>query len=435
MESVKLLPTLVKRAKDAAQSVKRSVGLALAYVKEKTLTQLLDLAHFEVYGYALEPDKEQEIMHLYCRLTVEAAVCPCCKSLSVDVIEEQARCVRDLDWSRKRTFLHFAIRRFDCPECGHRFTEELQAVAWRRHQTVRFEAAIYQRCLESSKSAVAKACHLSYSTVDAIFKRYAQRQARRSQLGAVRILGMDEIALKKRHRQYALVLSDLERRCVLAVLPSREQSELDRWFATLSSEQHAAIRVVSMDMWRPYRSFVERVLPHAHIVADRFHVMKQLNDQLSKARRQIQRTADDQTKEVLKGCRWLLVRNRPELSPEEQTKLQHLLDANAQLRTAYLFKEEFRLIFEKLHDREQARRFLNAWMLKVRYSRNKYLLDFVNTLTNWFEQILNYFDKRITNGFVEGMNRAIRFIISRAFGFRNFDNFRLHVLAQHGSPG
>ena len=73
-------------------------------------------------------------------------------------------------------------------------------------------------------------------------------------------------------------------------------------------------------------------------------------------------------------------------------------------------------------------------MLKVRSSRNKYLLDFVKTLTHWFEQILNYFDKRITNGFVEGMNRAIRFIISRAFGFRNFDNFRLQVLAQHGSP-
>ena len=123
MESVKLLPALVKRAKDAAQSVKRRVGLAIAYVQEKTLTQLLDLAHFEVYGYALEPDREQEIMHLSCQLTVEAAICPCGKSLSVDVQEEQARCVRDLEWSGKRRFLHFAIRRVDCPECGHRFTE------------------------------------------------------------------------------------------------------------------------------------------------------------------------------------------------------------------------------------------------------------------------------------------------------------------------
>ena len=59
------------------------------------------------------------------------------------------------------------------------------------------------------------------------------------------------------------------------------------------------------------------------------------------------------------------------------------------------------------------------------YTRNRYLLDFVKTLHNWFEQILNYFDERISNGFVEGMNRAIRTVISRAYGFRNFDNFKL----------
>ena len=163
--------------------------------------------------------------------------------------------------------------------------------------------------------------------------------------------------------------------------------------------------------------------------------MKQLNEQLSKARRQIQRTADDQTKAALKGCRWLLVRNRDTLSDEQDAQLQVALNADDHLRMAYLLKEEFHLIFEKIHDRDKARRFLHAWMLKVRFTRNKYLLDFVKTLNNWFDEILNYFDKRITNGFVEGTNRAIRFIISRAFGFRNFENFRLQVLAQHGPPG
>ena len=163
--------------------------------------------------------------------------------------------------------------------------------------------------------------------------------------------------------------------------------------------------------------------------------MKQLNDQLTKARRQIQRTADEQTKEALKGSRWLLVSNRDTLDPAQQEHLLQVLEADPELRTAYLLKEEFRTIFEKIHDQQQARRFLNAWMLKVQATHNKYLLGFVNTLRNWFGQILAYFDERISNGFVEGMNRAIRFIISRAFGFRNFDNFRLQVLAQHGPPG
>ena len=76
---------------------------------------------------------------------------------------------------------------------------------------------------------------------------------------------------------------------------TREKAELERWWNTLTSDQQAAIRVVSMDMWRPYRSFVEQHLPQARIVADRFHVMKQLNEQLTKARRKIQREADPET--------------------------------------------------------------------------------------------------------------------------------------------
>jgi len=245
---------------------------------------------------------------------------------------------------------------------------------------------------------------------------------------------MDEIALKKRHKQYVLVLSDLERRYVLAVLPTREQKTLIAWLQTLSTAEKRAIRVVSMDMWRPYRAVVERYLPQADIVADRFHVMKQLNEQLIKARRQIQRQADEATKEALKGSRWLLVRARHSLTEEQAQQLQVALAADADLRTAYLLKEEFYLIFERIHDREQARRFLMAWVFKVQQTNNRYLLAFVKTLRNWWQQILNYFDERISNGFVEGMNRAIRAIIWRAYGFRNFDNFKLQILAELGFP-
>jgi transposase len=247
-------------------------------------------------------------------------------------------------------------------------------------------------------------------------------------------LGLDEIALKKRHKQYVLVLSDLERRCVLAVLPTREQKALVTWLKTLPASEKKAIRVVSMDMWRPYRTFVQKELPQAQIVADRFHVMKNLNEQLSKARRQIQRQADEDTAEALKGSRWLLVRNRDTLTVEQEQQLLTALTADNNLRQAYLLKEEFRLIFERIHDREQARRFLMAWIFKVQQTHNRYLLTFVKTLQNWWAEILNYFDERITNGFVEGMNRAIRSIIWRACGFRNFENFRLQILAEHGLP-
>ena len=98
----------------------------------------------------------------------------------------------------------------------------------------------------------------------------------------------------------------------------------------------------------------------------------------------------------------------------------------------YLLKEEFRLICDKVQSREQAIRFLRAWIWKVEATGDKRLLKFVNTLRNWWDEFLNYFIARVTQGFVEGINNAIRATIRRAFGFRNFDNFRLQILAQYG---
>lgn len=429
-----LLTALVNRAKDAARAVKQGVHTMIHWVMEDTLTHLLDLPHFEVTGYSVESSDEQDILHLFCQLTIEVGVCPCCQSLATTIKQYKQRCVRDHDIWGKRTFLHFRIRRFECPDCGLRFTEELAAIGWRRRQTYRFEQAVYQSCLQCSRKATADHFYLSESTVEGIFKKWANRHCSQLSWQRVRVLGMDEIALKKRHKQYVLVLSDIERRCVLAVLPSREQQALATWLETLSSSEKKAIQVVSMDMWRPYRAFIQKALPQAQIVADRFHVMKNLNQQLSKARRQIQRQADNTTAPALKGSRWLLVRNRDKLTEEQEQQLLTTLLADDELRQAYLLKEEFRLIFELINNRDRARRFLMAWIFKVRQTHNTYLLAFIKTLHNWWQPILNYFDERITNGFVEGMNRAIRSIIWRAYGFRNFENFRLQILAEHGSP-
>ena len=156
---------------------------------------------------------------------------------------------------------------------------------------------------------------------------------------------------------------------------------------------------------------------------------------LNKYRRAIQTRADEATYTVLKGSRWVLVKNRDELSEKEALKLAEVLAACPELRTLYLLKEEFRLIFEKVRDRDQAARFLRVWIYKAQRTGNKYLLKFVATLLNWWEEILNYFIERVTNGFPEGMNRAIRAIIRRACGYRNFGNFRLQVLAEHGPSG
>jgi len=436
MNSTKVLqiPALTERAKDAARAVKQGVHTPIYEVEGTTLTDLLNLPQFKVTQYSIETISEREILHLFCELTTHVGICPDCQALSTKVKQYHKRCIRDSDIWQKQTFIHFKSRRFECPNCANCFTEELRSVTWRRRQTHRFEEEVYQCCKEMSLKATSERFHLSYSTVEEIFQKRGKQHKTELSWNTVRVLGIDEIALKKRHKQFALVISDLERHCVLAVLPHRDQATLTAWLNDLTPQQRKGIQAVSIDMWRPYRTVVQQLLPHAEIVADRFHVMKQLNDQLSKARRRIQREADSETGQALKGCRWLLVRNGSQLTPEQWEQLQRALFADYQLLEAYQLKEEFRAIFERIHDREKAVRFLKAWSFKVQQTGNWYLLAFIKTLQNWWDEILNYFNERITNGFVEGMNRAIRSLIWRAYGFRNFENFQLLILAKYSTP-
>ena len=432
MSNVSLSLIVVKPIKDAARATKNRMGRIVEKFKEFTVTRLLDLPEFIAIGCEIEQRGEQEIVHLYCLSAHEVALCPRCRQISTTVHDEKERCVRDLDIWGKCTFLHFTRRRFECKHCRLPFTERLASIDRQRRHTRRFEQYIYRASLRSDCKAVAQANWLHPVTVKGIFKRWAKRTVRTKGPVRVRVLGIDEISLKKRHKQYALVLSDLQQRCVIAVLPDRSKEHLEAWFEQLSPVARQNIQVVSIDMWNPYRQAVQAKVPQAKLVADRFHVMKQLNYRLTQIRRAIQRQADEATQQLLKGSRWILVKNRDELTLKEEAHLLEILNACPRLRTVYLLKEEFRIICEKAKDRPQAARFLQVWLWKAERTGDRFLLRFVKTLRNWWHEILNYFVDRVTNGFVEGINRAIRTIINRAYGYRNFENFRLQILAQHG---
>jgi transposase len=434
MPTLPRLPAPVKRLRDAASAVKRLAGQVVQTLTTATFSQWLNLPDFEVVGYVQEQVDAQKVLHLFCAHRHAVAVCPRCHTPSTAGHDAKDRSVRDLDLARQRVCLHFRQRRFACEVCGRPFTESLVSVAPHRRQTRRLAQQIYQRCLSTNRQPVAKAAWLQEATVLDIFKHCAKPAYPPPEALTVRVLGVDEISLTKGHAQFVLVLSDLQRHCVLAVLPDRRQETFAHWLEALSPTGRAAIHDVAMDMWEPYRSVVRTQLPQAAVVADRFHVMRQLNERVSQVRRSLQAHAIPEVQVVLKGSRWVLVRNREELTPKEEAHLIAVLAACRELRTVYLLKEEFRLIFEKVPDRPQAERCLRAWLCKVEATQDKYLLKFVNTLRNWWTEILNYFIARVTNGFVEGLNRALRAIMDRAFGYRNFENFRWQVLAEHGAP-
>ena len=432
------LPAPQTIIKDASRAVKRVSGLEIQPVNAHTLNQLLDLPGLVVQEFALEQLGEECAIHLFCEHTHAYALCPRCSRVMTQGYDSKDRCVRHLDILGMRTFVHFPCRRFMCAHCAKPATENVAWLRPKRRQTRAFEEHIYQRMRHKTPcNQIALEEGLSEKTVQEIFKAYAKHKLRQQQRSQpVRALGVDEISVRKGHKQYALVLSDLDRRCVIAVFPNRRKKTLKKWLQQLSPAERQAIKLVSMDMWRPYWAAVRELLPHAKIVADRFHVMKQFNHQIDLLRRALQRqakkTGNESLYQALKGSRWILLKARADLNAAELAQLQDILALSDELRQIYLLREEFRHIFDKLTDRTRAARFLQAWVWKAERTGNRYVLKFVQTLQNWWEEILNYFIERTTQGFVEGINRAIRGIINRAFGYHNFENFCLQVLIECG---
>lgn len=417
--------------KDAARSVNRICAEEFKKVGDNSLTELLGITSLIVTMYALRREGWHYVLHVWCAHLNNVAICPKCGAITFSIHEEKERCIRHLSLWGKITFLHFLARRFKCQECGKVFTEELPFVEPHRRHSIAFERQVYESCLCGTRKAVAEKECLSHSVVKEIFYRWAKSKIKPMETIRTKVLGIDEISLKKRHKQFVLIISDIERKCVLAVLPERSKESLETWIDNLSAEQRKAVRYVSIDMWSPYYYAVRNKLPRAKIVVDRFHVMKQLNWRISQIRSKIQRNGSVEIKELLKGSRWLLVKNRSELTEKNEEDLQKILNLCPEIRKIYLLKEEFRLIFEKTKDRVRAEKFLKVWKLKALNAGDSFMTKFISTLENWWEQILNYFLERITNGFVEGMNGAIRVIVRRAFGYRNFESFKLQVLAEH----
>lgn len=244
----------------------------------------------------------------------------------------------------------------------------------------------------------------------------------------MKVLGLDEFTIHKGHGHYRLVISAPELGVILDVLPDRNKETLEAWFDQRGPAWCAAVEVCCADMWDAYHTVAKTKLPNAQRVVDRFHVTKNLNEAVTTARRTIQRQADEATQALLKGCRWLLVKNRDKLTAEEQTQLDQMLAASPELKTCYDLKEAFRAWFDQTPDRETADKTLREWQAQAKATKLRALQAFVRTLDNWREGILNYFNGRHSNGFAEGVNLKIKLLNRRGFGYRNFAHFRLHIL-------
>jgi transposase len=232
------------------------------------------------------------------------------------------------------------------------------------------------------------------------------------------------------------VLIDHTNGRVLDVLETREKPAVVAWLAAQrASGVLGQLDEVTCDMWGAFAEAAREVFGHAvRVTVDRFHVMKNFQDRLSDARREVQRKLPKEQAKELKGSRWLWVTNPENLTPEQRDELEALQRKFPDLARLARHREALRRIFEdgRVRRPETASIWLRAWCERGRRMGLTALEPFYRTLENWMGEIANYFVTRSSNGRTEGFNRGLRAILWRACGMTNFAHFRLRVLHAFG---
>lgn len=224
---------------------------------------------------------------------------------------------------------------------------------------------------------------------------------------------------------------------VLDVLEGRDKDLIVNYLRQNKDGLFAQLEEATTDMWDSYVNAVEEVFGGSvRVTIDRFHVVKNFQETLTEARREIQRSLDKEAAKELKGTRWLWQTNPENLTEEQRQQLEGLKERFPKLRQLVEQRESLRALFEDqtIQDAASGASRLQAWMEQARGLGLKGLERFCKTLTNWLGRIANYFVWRSSNGRTEGFNHGLRAILWRAFGMLNFRHFRLRVLDRFGRP-
>lgn len=361
----------------------------------------------------------------------EALRCPLCDSAEVHRRGAECRTFRTVPIGRKAVLLMLPVARVECPACEVVRQVTVSFAEPRRTYTKSFARYALELSRHMTIQDVAQHLGVGWDLIKEIQKTDLQRRYAKVPLKKLWEIAIDEISIGGGHR-YLTVVLDLRRGAVVFVGEGKGSEALEPFWQRLGRRRHK-IQAVAMDMSEAYIKAVAEHLPNAKIVFDHFHIVKLLNDKLSELRRELFREATDKLhKDVLKGTRWLLLKNPEHLDPQrnERQRLEEALELNAPLATAYYLKEELRQLWLQ-PNRTAARTFLASWYARAMASGIRILQQFARTLLAHSWGILNYFDFYISTGPIEGTNNKIRTMQRQAYGFRDQEFFKLKIYALH----
>jgi transposase len=357
--------------------------------------------------------------------------CSECGSPAVHAQGHKDRFLRTIPIGLKPTFICVKVARVICFLCEHSRQVKLPFADPRRTYTHAFERYALELSKCTTIQDAAQHLDVGWDLIKDIQKRNLQRRFGKPKLKGLKYIAIDEVAVGKGHRYFTLVL-DLLSGAVVYVGDGKGVQSLAAFWKRLRASR-AKIKAVATDMGKAYIRAVRDHLPRAVHVFDHFHVVKLFNDKLSAFRRELYRELGDTgQRKILKGTRWLLLKNPENLDPcrNEQERLQEALKLNTPLALAYYLKEDLRQIWHQ-KDKATARIVLADWIARAKASGIAMLKQFAQTMREHRQGILAYYDCPISTGPLEGTNTKIQAMKRQAYGFRDHDFFKLKILALH----
>ena len=356
--------------------------------------------------------------------------CKACGSRKVIRKGGHRRRFRGLPVGSRPVWIELDVPRLECKACGAVRQAKVGFAAGRHRYTKRFARYVLELARCMCIWDVAGHLGVSWNLVKTILKGELQRRFSRPRLGDLERIAIDEISIGRGHR-YLTVVLDLETGAVVFVGDGKGSDALAPFWKQLR-RAGAQIEAVATDMAQAYIRAVKEHLPGSVLVFDHFHVVKLMNDKLSDLRRELQRQAQAEEKEVLKGTRWLLLKNPGGLEEEkdEARRLKAALELNAPLAAAYYLKEDLRQLWS-LPNKASAARFLKDWIARARATGIRQMRQMANTLSLFRTGVLAYYDVPISTGPLEGTNTKIKLLQRQAYGYRDQEFFRLRILALH----
>ena len=337
-------------------------------------------------------------------------------------------------------------KRFICHKCNKRFTEKVDLNERGKTISNKLQQKILKDLLDYNLSIkyIAKTNGVSPGIVRIVLKE-AMNNYPEHVTNLPKVISFDEFKADTREGKYAFVLNDPIHRKVLDILPERKKEYLNQYF-TYCLNRHSVEYVVS-DMYEPYLLVTQIMFPKAKYVVDRFHYIRYIMDGLDKVRIRLQKEYGYNSKEyrMLKNKKnvtllrkysndvdwWTYTkryRNKHMVDILKYDLREGLLGINEELKNTYLLKE---LFLDVVHSTtyEYAEIEFKKWIDTVKKYGIEEMIEASKTIENWLPYIVNSFiDKRLSNGFTEGINNKIKVIKRVAFGYKNFKFFRLRLM-------